>query len=231
MFREQTALLRKQESESVCVTCSAHCGEIHGGAVAHSLAPQNLCQQACMSPGPVFSWLPQVTGAKGSSLLCLKGFPGTPLHRRVLKCGSQASSTSLPEGLRQCKFSGHSPTLFKQAPVDPIPSAGDALPSSDKGILEKIPLTHHISGPMLTHLVKWLVWTDNHLGLRTVRTLTNSGDSGCLWVLHWHLARREEKARDRLYTGPPELEPRSKGSLLTFKWLHQKRHEWTHTSF
>ena len=38
----------------------------------------------------------------------------------VCKVWSQASSTSLPWELKTCKFSGHSPALFKQAPVDPM---------------------------------------------------------------------------------------------------------------
>lgn len=99
-----------------------------------------------------------------------------------------------------------------------------------KAFLEKIPLTHHISDDVR------LTSSNDLCGRITIwdsydRTLTNSGDSGTLGC-STALARREEReTEDCLYTGPPELEPRSKGSLLTFKWLHQKSHEWIYTNF
>ena len=169
---------------------------------------------------------PQVTGAKGSSLLCLKGFPGTPLHRRgpevwfpgqqhqpppgsLRHANSQATAQHCLSKLQwiRCKPSWRCPPQFRQ-----------------KAFLEKIPLTHHISDDVR------LTSSNDLCGRITIwdsydRTLTNSGDSGTLGC-STALARREEReTEDCLYTGPPELEPRGKGSLLTFKWLHQKSHE------
>ena len=123
----------------------------------------------------------------------------------VLKCGSQASSTSLPWELKTCKFSGHSPALFKQAPVDSMPAKLEnqhAPPQfRQKAILEKIhkALNHHISDDIQ------LTSSNDLCGRITIwdsydRTLTNSGDSGTLGC-STALARKEAReTEDCLYT-------------------------------
>lgn len=135
MFKEADSI-DKETGVLKCVTCSAHCGEILMGRNSSSLWLLRTLPTSLYESGPLSSHhCPSGNRSQGVITALSQGSSRYTTLGGVLKCGSQASSTSLPWELKTCKFSGHGPALFKQAPVDSMQAKlenQNALPSSDK---------------------------------------------------------------------------------------------------